>query len=95
MPRSPYNLWALAHEESPKNNYLFSHPEVMELFNSTCTFRKESDYSINSLYVRDFRDLETSAFLVSVSEKNMYREVLNLYFAIMLSVRVSKLWSVL
>ena len=27
LPRQPFHLWALLHEESPKNNWIFSHDE--------------------------------------------------------------------
>ena len=27
LPRNPNHLWALFHEESPKNNWLFSHSD--------------------------------------------------------------------
>ncbi len=39
LPRLPHHEWALLHEESPQNNYLMSHAEIMELFNHTSTFR--------------------------------------------------------
>ena len=39
LPRKAHHEWALLHEESPKNNYLFSHAEIMELFNHSATFR--------------------------------------------------------
>ena len=39
LPRKSHHEWALFHEESPKNNYLFSHSEIMEMFNHTATFR--------------------------------------------------------
>ena len=39
LPRSTHQEWGLLHEESPKNNYLFSHKEIVEMFNHTSTFR--------------------------------------------------------
>jgi alpha-1,3-fucosyltransferase 10 len=44
MPRN-YDIedWALLHEESPKNNYLFSFDPIMKLFNHTATFKRQSD----------------------------------------------------
>lgn len=33
LPRKPHHEWALVHEESPMNNFLFSFEEVMTLFN--------------------------------------------------------------
>lgn len=46
LPRKPHHEWALVHEESPMNNFLFSFEEVMTLFNHTSTFRRESDYPL-------------------------------------------------
>jgi hypothetical protein len=42
MPRSSGVDWSLYHEESPKNNPIFSHAAMMELFNHTATFRLAS-----------------------------------------------------
>jgi alpha-1,3-fucosyltransferase 10 len=44
LPRNIDNEdWALLHEESPKNNYLFSFEAIMNLFNHTATFKRQSD----------------------------------------------------
>ena len=43
LPRKKHEDWALMHEESPKNNYLFSFESIMKLFNHTATFKRESD----------------------------------------------------
>jgi alpha-1,3-fucosyltransferase 10 len=44
LPRDINNEdWALLHEESPKNNYLFSFESIMNLFNHTATFKRQSD----------------------------------------------------
>ncbi len=29
LPRKPFHLWSLLHEESPKNNWIFSHDDAI------------------------------------------------------------------
>ncbi|KAJ8317986.1 hypothetical protein KUTeg_003077 [Tegillarca granosa] len=70
LPRLPDHEWGLLHEESPKNNYLFSHQEVMTLFNHTCTFKRESTYPITTQYVESIKWLEDTKYMVPVKEKN-------------------------
>jgi hypothetical protein len=51
LPRGGNVDWSLYHEESPKNNPLFSHALMMELFNHTATFRLQLAFSLwNLLY---------------------------------------------
>ena len=70
MPRQPQHEWALFHEESPKNNYLLSHGELLQVFNHSATFRRESDLPLTLQYLHDLAELETRDYLVSTSEKN-------------------------
>ncbi|XP_013395516.1 alpha-(1,3)-fucosyltransferase 10 [Lingula anatina] len=70
IPRQPHHEWALLHEESPKNEYLFSHADIMTLFNHTCTFKRESDYPTTTLYLKGIEELESTEYLVPIKEKN-------------------------
>ena len=63
VPRQSHHEWALMHEESPKNNYLFSHRDTMVLFNHTCTFRRNSHYPITTQHLENLQDLESSQYL--------------------------------
>lgn len=72
VPRKPNHDWGLLHEESPKNNYLFSHEEIMELFNYTSTFRRESSYPISTQYVDSIKWLEDQTYIVPIKEKNKF-----------------------
>lgn len=72
VPRKPHHYWGLLHEESPKNNYLFSFPETMELFNFTSTFRRESSYPIPTQYIDSIEWLESKKYFVPTKEKNEY-----------------------
>jgi len=64
--------WSLYHEESPKNNQLFSHPEMMALFNHTATFRSGSDYPLTTQYLEGVDQLTDLQFVLPVQDKNRY-----------------------
>lgn len=70
LPRQPFHQWALLHEESPKNNYIYSHEPIMTLFNHTCTFKRESDYPIPTQYLPSLKWLTSRQYMVPTSEKN-------------------------
>ena len=72
VPKLKHHEWGLLHEESPKNNYLFSHAEVMELFNYTSTFRRESSYPIPTQYLYSLKWLEDKQYLVLTKDKNEF-----------------------
>ncbi len=69
LPRRPGEEWALMHEESPKNNYLFSFKKVMEMFNHTATFKRQSDLTLLTQYLSSIEDIESRKFLVATDEK--------------------------
>lgn len=48
LPRRSHHEWALFHEESPMNNYAFSHLTFIKLINHTATFRRESHYPLTT-----------------------------------------------
>ena len=79
LPRLPHEEWALLHEESPKNNYLFSFDSVMKMFNHTATFKRQSDFTLLTQYLTSIEDLSSRKLLVPTSEKNrLQREDLKL-----------------
>ena len=78
IPRSANEEWALLHEESPKNNYLFSFKKIMEMFNHTATFKRASDLTLVTQYLSSIEDLEDKKFLVSTKEKNRLQDAENL-----------------
>jgi len=71
LPRKGLD-WSLLHEESPKNNQLFSHNEMMRLFNHTSTFRKESDFPLTTQYLESVESLIENVYLHSVDDKNRF-----------------------
>ena len=70
FPRRPQEDWALMHEESPKNNPIFSHPEMIRHFNFTSTFSRKSSFPLTSQYLESLEFLTTNSFLVTIEEKN-------------------------
>lgn len=73
LPRKPQHEWGLLHEESPKNNYLLTKPEVISLFNHTATFKRESDFPLTFQYVEDLPWLESKTYWVETKKKNKYK----------------------
>ncbi|ESP01435.1 hypothetical protein LOTGIDRAFT_111725 [Lottia gigantea] len=76
LPRQSHHEWGLFHEESPKNNFLYSHHNMMALFNHTCTFRRESDYPITTQHLVSQKWLESTKHLVSADKKHGFRHKL-------------------
>ena len=65
LPRRPHEEWGLLHEESPKNNFLFSFERIMKMFNHTSTFKRESDsvFIFQSFFFSFPLNLENKFFL--------------------------------
>ncbi|KAI8520999.1 Alpha-(1,3)-fucosyltransferase 11 [Branchiostoma belcheri] len=77
LPRQPHHEWALLHEESPMNNYILSHQPMLQLFNHTGTFRRESDYPLTLQHLPSLSYL-TSREPVPLHEKNRLKETAGL-----------------
>ncbi|XP_046366611.2 alpha-(1,3)-fucosyltransferase 10-like isoform X1 [Haliotis rufescens] len=74
LPRKDGDLWALVHEESPKNNeWLFSFESTMELFNYTATFQRGSDYPFPTHWLTNLDALLSKEYLVPTHKKNLLR----------------------
>jgi len=71
LPRNGLD-WSILHEESPKNNQLFSHQDTMVLFNHTSTFRIGSDLPLTTQYLEGLDSIVSSTFAVNVQDKNRY-----------------------
>ena len=75
LPRRQHENWALMHEESPKNNPIFSHPEMMRHFNFTSTFSRKSSFPLTSQYLESIEFLTTARYLVTLEEKNRLQKM--------------------
>lgn len=51
LPRQPNHMWALLHEESPKNNWIFATEKGISLFNITSTVSRYSHYPLHLHYL--------------------------------------------
>lgn len=51
LPRQPGHLWALLHEESPKNNWVLATEKGISLFNITSTVSRYSHYPLHLHYL--------------------------------------------
>lgn len=69
VPRSRNVLWALLHEESPKNAPVFCHDDAISLFNVTSTFRSGSDFPLTLQYLESLSQLTSSRNVVSFGDK--------------------------
>ncbi|CAL1290847.1 unnamed protein product [Larinioides sclopetarius] len=76
LPRSPSHDWGLLHEESPKNNFLFSMEKVMQLFNHTATFRRESNLPLTFQYLENLESLTSKKYFVPTADKNEKGKIL-------------------
>lgn len=47
LPRKPHHMWALLHEESPKNNWILATEKGISLFNFTATCSRYSSYPLH------------------------------------------------
>ena len=57
LPRKPNHLWALLHEESPKNNWVLATKKGIALFNITSTVSRYSDYPLHLHYLHTLEHL--------------------------------------
>lgn len=78
LPRRPEEWWALLHEESPKNQPLFDHQHVLELFNLTSTFRRGSNFPLTLQHLSTIEALTSEEEFIPTQEKILLKEKENL-----------------
>lgn len=78
LPRKENHIWALLHEESPKNvpSLLFS--PMLSLFDVAATFSQQSDMPLTLQYLESVDKLVDRKFFIDVSEKNRVQMIENL-----------------
>ncbi|KAF7285698.1 hypothetical protein GWI33_010193 [Rhynchophorus ferrugineus] len=77
LPKTPNALWAIYHEESPKNYASLLYEPIQRLFNLTATFSYSSDYPLTLQYLKDLKSLTDKTYFIEVREKNKYLEFLS------------------
>lgn len=78
LPRNQNHVWALLHEESPKNvpSLLFS--PMLSMFDVAATFSQQSDMPLTLQYLESVDKLIDRKFFVNVSEKGRLQMTENL-----------------
>lgn len=78
LPRKSNHIWALLHEESPKNvPYLLFEP-TLSLFNLTATFSQHSDLPLTLQYLESYDKLIDRKYFVDVQSKSRFQTEENL-----------------
>lgn len=70
LPRNSTHIWALFHEESPKNKPFLMYRSALELFNLTATFSQNSDFPLTLQYLESYEKLIDLHGFIDVNEKN-------------------------
>ncbi|KAF8782255.1 Fucosyltransferase 11 like protein [Argiope bruennichi] len=71
--RKSNHIWALLHEESPSNNFIFSHSSGIKLFNYSATFSRQSDFPLTTQFIPSVEYL-TNRKPVPLKLKNKLRK---------------------
>lgn len=72
LPRKNNVWWGLLHEESPKNRPILNHLPVVQAFNITATFKRESDFPLTLQFLPSIESLISKKDFVSTRRKNKY-----------------------
>ena len=65
-PRHSHHEWTLLHEESPKNVYLFSNANIMQMFNHSATFKRESDLPLTTVWLKSIEQIESKEYVCNL-----------------------------
>ncbi|XP_055852997.1 alpha-(1,3)-fucosyltransferase B [Episyrphus balteatus] len=78
LPRQPHHLWALFHEESPKNVPFIQSAKILKHFNITSTFSRHSNFPLTTQFIQSEKELTDRKYLVAIGTKSLLRETENL-----------------
>ena len=73
LPRKSDHLWALVHEESPRNAYILSHEPTLTYFNFTSSYNRHSNYPITTQWLQCSDWLQDNEFVLPLADKNRLR----------------------
>lgn len=72
LPRNPKKIiWVLFHEESSKNVVEIAHEKVLNLFNFSSTFSRNSDVPFPLLYMGSLENITVTKYFVETAVKNL------------------------
>lgn len=73
LPRNPdKNVWALYHEESPRNMPELMHEPFLKLFNYSATVSRRSNVPLTFQYLKSLDNITSAKYFVSTEKKNSY-----------------------
>jgi alpha-1,3-fucosyltransferase 10 len=75
LPRERDHLWALIHEESPRNAYILSHQPALSVFNFTSTYSMRSDYPITTQWLQCQDWIKDTKYVLPLVDKNRLRNL--------------------
>ncbi|XP_060583296.1 alpha-(1,3)-fucosyltransferase 10-like [Ruditapes philippinarum] len=75
LPRKPHHIWALMHEESPRNAYILLHEPALSIFNFTSTYSMQSDYPITTQWLQCSDWLQDTKYVLPLVDKNRLRNL--------------------
>ncbi|XP_018785886.1 PREDICTED: alpha-(1,3)-fucosyltransferase B-like [Bactrocera latifrons] len=73
LPRQPEQIWALLHEESPRNVLEFLFEETLQHFNYTSTFSRYSDFPLTINALPNITEITNPKYVVTIGRKNVAR----------------------
>lgn len=73
LPRQPNQIWALLHEESPRNVLEFLFEETLQHFNYTSTFSRYSDFPLTINALPTITEITNPKYVVTIGRKNVAR----------------------
>ncbi|XP_054084104.1 alpha-(1,3)-fucosyltransferase B-like isoform X2 [Zeugodacus cucurbitae] len=76
LPRQPEQIWALLHEESPRNVLEFLFEDTLQHFNYTSTFSRYSDFPLTINALPDITEITNPKYVVTIGSKNIARNQL-------------------
>lgn len=74
LPRQSKHIWALIHEESPRNVPFMPHNAWLHHFNFTSSFSRHSDMPLTTYYLTDAENLTTPTYVVPIGEKSLHKD---------------------
>jgi alpha-1,3-fucosyltransferase 10 len=70
LPVPKKKIWAIFHEESPRNVALFLYNRTYDIFDLTATFSRYSDFPLTLQYLENLSILTSNQYLMKVEDKN-------------------------
>ncbi|XP_061392281.1 alpha-(1,3)-fucosyltransferase B [Musca vetustissima] len=74
LPRHPHHIWALIHEESPRNVPFMPYNDWLQHFNFTSTFSRNSNMPLTTYYLTDVENLTSPTYTIPIGEKSRHKE---------------------